>query len=391
MITITPDADLSNSQDYYCAIAAVEDSAGNENSGSNVTFTTESALIKLSTPSYPSDNSNDGIIGLSASAVSHASSYDFYYKLNTDSTYTLINKDNPWVQITGLTNGSTYDWYVVAKGDGVTYSDSDPTDVRQETPTASPSTPTFSGVTVDDMNSRVRLNFYRYMFADANASVPVSLSDLAVYDLAGGTATAVAIIKASINNYDSTTDVINVNKIYAYLSYTGDPDGNETFTVGPADGTSLYDVAGVPMDATHRTPSIATVAPGAEGITDGGIPAGTTAWIVQGGATLATDKCDFDNVTNGLLYQLAADMAIDLSSNTRYKMTFDVSISSGNANIAIQDNSGSIDYVSKAAYADGTHSVYFTTGYIYQYGIGLYGYNDSDNAFSITNVSIHEI
>jgi len=110
--------------------------------------------------------------------------------------------------------------------------------------------------------------------------------------------------------------------------------------------------------------SIATGAASTEMLTNGTLTSGTS-WAQTGGFALTGNAATFDDVTNGSIYQLPADMITNVQANTAYTLTFDVTGTSGFGiymNITSADNGdGTETFVAIAEYTNGSKTVNFTT------------------------------
>jgi len=118
---------------------------------------------------------------------------------------------------------------------------------------------------------------------------------------------------------------------------------------------------------------------------DGSDWTANSGWTISGG--VATNN---DAVSGSKLIQASADMLGELFANTNYTISFDITISSGNANINIQSAASESNYLTFTDFANGHHSVDITTpGWIGSKGI-CFNVNttDTDNAFTIDNICV---
>jgi hypothetical protein len=118
VITVNPDSDLSNSQDVYVAVAAVEDSSGNENTASNVTFTTIAAGTGLVAPTLNSLVASDGVLAASWDDPNTTETgYEVNYREDGDTVWIVAATVAAGVtsyNIGSLTNETDYDVMIVA-------------------------------------------------------------------------------------------------------------------------------------------------------------------------------------------------------------------------------------------------------------------------------------
>ncbi len=92
VITVTPSASLDNSQSYYLAVGAVEDGLGNENTGSNITFTTIAAATPSVTITAPTGGET------------------FYAGDNVNITWTSANITNVRIDAWVVSGDRTWKW-----------------------------------------------------------------------------------------------------------------------------------------------------------------------------------------------------------------------------------------------------------------------------------------
>lgn len=114
--------------------------------------------------------------------------------------------------------------------------------------------PTITSLTISDDNTYADLLLSEGVYGANDGSTPASLSDLSVvFAQAGGTATAWT--ESSAKQNDNTSEgsasalVGGETTIRIFGAITGVADGNETLTVSPADGSSLYDADGNAVDS----------------------------------------------------------------------------------------------------------------------------------------------
>ena len=112
-----------------------------------------------------------------------------------------------------------------------------------------------------------------------------------------------------------------------------------------------------------------------------------TLWHISGGIA----SCNADE--SGHFLQPAARMVSNIVINERYKVSFDVGISGGNAYLAIVEESlGSL--ILFTLYGNGNHIGYFNVT-VANYGYGGFGFyldfTQTDNPFTIDNVSLKKV
>ena len=111
-----------------------------------------------------------------------------------------------------------------------------------------PSAPTISNATIGSDNAYMTIVFDNDVFGANDGTTPVNLSDFSgTFAQNGGTATACTF--DSITLPDTTAITAGTDTILAWLTLTGTADGNETYTIKPVDGASIYESTGLAMDA----------------------------------------------------------------------------------------------------------------------------------------------
>jgi hypothetical protein len=127
-----------------------------------------------------------------------------------------------------------------------------------ELPSGTATLPTITSLTMATDNTYADLLLSEGIYGANDGSTPAALSDLTVtFAQSGGTATAWTASSAKQN--DSATEgsasalVGGETTIRIFGSITGTADGNETLTVTPADGTSLYNSSGNAMDSAQTS------------------------------------------------------------------------------------------------------------------------------------------
>ena len=101
--------------------------------------------------------------------------------------------------------------------------------------------PAMTGLVVAANNQTCELSFNKATYANDDSTGDLQLSDFGTATLTGGTATSPVLSNPVHSAGDSS--------ITFDLSYTGTADGNEVLEIPVADGASIYDVGGVPMDS----------------------------------------------------------------------------------------------------------------------------------------------
>jgi len=115
-----------------------------------------------------------------------------------------------------------------------------------------------------------------------------------------------------------------------------------------------------------------------------------TDWEVPTGWTITGGVATFGDVTMGAkLRQLDANMNAQVLANTNYRIEFDITISSGNAVFGLINESDDAGYVAEANYANGHHTVDFTTpGWVSTRGLGINASTLSTTSWSIDNICL---
>lgn len=129
-----------------------------------------------------------------------------------------------------------------------------------------------------------------------------------------------------------------------------------------------------------------------EMLTNGALTSGTS-WGQTGGFTLTSNAATFDDISNGGFYQLPADMVTNVSANTAYTLTFDVTGTSGGGIymlISGSDNGdGPATYVAIAEYTNGSKTVNFTTpADVLGGGLRFAASTAGDSGGTIDNISL---
>ena len=148
--------------------------------------------------------------------------------------------------------------------------------------------------------------------------------------------------------------------------------------------------------SVYFAPAVAGGAPPFDGglMSNGNFASGATDWTVPARWSIVGGFATYDDVTTGdnNLIQFAADMAGAIQTSTGYTITFDIGISSGNANIEILNGGQGTTYVATANYAAGSHTINFTTPsniWGEDNGLVIRARNTSDNPFTITNITLN--
>jgi hypothetical protein len=110
-----------------------------------------------------------------------------------------------------------------------------------------------------------------------------------------------------------------------------------------------------------------------------------TGWTINGG--VAT----YDDITfEALLIQLQGDMVSPILTNTNYTLEFDIGISSGTAWFQILSSDDNATFISPEYYANGHHSVNFsTTGVIGAGGLRIWAATPTSNPFTLDNLNLY--
>lgn len=154
--------------------------------------------------------------------------------------------------ITGLTASTNYKAYAYS-----TDEDGNASEVRSDaftTTAADVTAPTITGFTDTLLNTSVDVNVDEGVYGANDGTTPVAASDLQITGFVAGGATALSI--ASITNTSGGALTGGESIIRIVLSWTGTPDGTETFAVQPIDSTSIYDAAANAMLSTETTGTI---------------------------------------------------------------------------------------------------------------------------------------
>ena len=112
-----------------------------------------------------------------------------------------------------------------------------------------------SGEVASD-NSYCKVTFSTSVYSDAGATQTINKDDLTlIFTQNGGDATGASILGLYEDAALSTPLAADTgyDTIYAKLSITGIPTGDETIEIEPASGSSIYDVSGVAMPDTETT------------------------------------------------------------------------------------------------------------------------------------------
>jgi hypothetical protein len=137
------------------------------------------------------------------------------------------------------------------------------------------------------------------------------------------------------------------------------------------------------------TPPILPAYP--EILTDGDFSEGETYWTIVGGWTIADGVATYGDVVSSTFWQ-AITSADSLQASTDYILTFDVTIASGNAYMQFSNKAYTVTYVALAYYANGSHSVEFTTpANIFAGGFNIRGHTGSSGSFTLDNISLKRI
>lgn len=130
---------------------------------------------------------------------------------------------------------------------------------------------------------------------------------------------------------------------------------------------------------------------GSEMLSNGGFNDGTD-WVIVANWSISGGVATYDDIANGNIYQLTEDMLHEVEPNTTYRVTLDVSISSGDANFRFTNINNAVVYVDYANYANGSHVIRFTT----PADVGLKGFLIraqalSSATFSLDNISMKKV
>lgn len=123
VITITPNADLANSQLYYVAIAEVEDVLDNATTAESITFTTVSAtpVLTLTTPNGGESWVAGTIHSITWSSVSYSTTVDIEYTTNgTDFTTIADNETDDGTYLWSIPNALAAGTYKIRISDDKT-------------------------------------------------------------------------------------------------------------------------------------------------------------------------------------------------------------------------------------------------------------------------------
>ncbi len=232
----TPSSALASGTTYYWRVRSVyKRGTANEatsNWSSTASFATNSTS-NLSTPqlSYPTGGvtvyTTSPYLYWYLNGSSSGVSFDVYYKESTAGSYTKANSSdvtNLYYQLTGLTAGKTYNWYVVAKEGSNTATSSTESFTIYQATSGSPvaSYPT-NGETVYSYTPTV------YWYLNGSSS---GLTKYTVRWKAGSNSSNWA------SDYDGTADVTNLNT--TYYTFTSNLTYGQTYywAVAAYDGSS---------------------------------------------------------------------------------------------------------------------------------------------------------
>lgn len=112
--------------------------------------------------------------------------------------------------------------------------------------------PAITGHAIGSDNAYVDVNFSEGTFASSNGTGALSLSDLRlIFERNGGDASAVTI--QSLKRTDGGELTGGETAIRVMLDIAGIPTGDETIEIMPADGASIYDLAGNAAEGSQST------------------------------------------------------------------------------------------------------------------------------------------
>jgi len=116
--------------------------------------------------------------------------------------------------------------------------------------------PTITGHTLDDGNTYIDVKFSEGVFTASKGALTSSDFQLN-FTRNNGDATSVSIL--SLKKPDGGDLTGGENAIRVNLDITGIPTGNETIEVVPADGTSIFDLAGNAVDSSQSTGTVTLI------------------------------------------------------------------------------------------------------------------------------------
>jgi hypothetical protein len=119
-----------------------------------------------------------------------------------------------------------------------------------------------------------------------------------------------------------------------------------------------------------------------------------TGWTANTGWSIGSGVATNDDATMGSkLIQAAGDMVTNVVAGHNYTISFDITISSGNAHFGLISSDDNAAYANPADYANGHHSVDFTApGWVSAGGLGInVDITETDNSFTIDNICLVEI
>jgi hypothetical protein len=136
--------------------------------------------------------------------------------------------------------------------------------------------------------------------------------------------------------------------------------------------------------------NVAGDAYGSEMITDGDFPDATN-WTEGANWSISSGVATYDDLGNSALSQVDGDMQSSIAISTDYRITFDITLSGGDAAyFGIYNSTQGTAYVAFAEYGAGSHVVDFTTpGSIGPGGIAILA-NTAGGGFTIDNISLKE-
>ena len=145
---------------------------------------------------------------------------------------------------------------------------------------------------------------------------------------------------------------------------------------------------------TTSTTSTTTESLGAEKITNGVFTSGTSWGTSDGSVDYVSDRMNYDDVNNNVYgYQASGDMVSAVEVSTNYRITFDVSgTSGGGVNFQITNYDVGVAYIGYDDYTDGSYSLTFESAADLGVNFGIaFFFTSAGSAGNIDNVSLKEI
>lgn len=176
-----------------------------------------------------------------------------------------------------------------------------------------------------------------------------------------------------------------------FLPVTADADN---VSVYPVTGFHATGVATVSGTLTGKG-ALSSLTLGAQKVSNGTFEDDSVWTITTGGWSIVEGTPGYarylDTVNEGIVGQSGANMISPIEDNHRYRMQFNMSISSGTAEIGIYSHTGAHQYIDEASYAAGILVFHFSSTTMYgNTGIGILGRTESTTYWDISNILLQE-